>query len=250
MAWVRLEDVFTDHPKIVGLKDSAFRLHVTGLCYAARHLTDGRLPLAVVKVWRFKATDAKELLDAGLWEEADGQYLIHDFLDFNPPREQVEAEREERREAKSRAGRAGAAKRWQTDGRAIAEPMAEASQGDGTTIAPSRPVPFPTQETEPDGSVSPNGRQKRALTDEVIAEIQREEPTLDIPAFAADYLNWSGSSKHRDKVAGFRNQLRIEWKRQQFSRFRGRAINESPSSVSLEFEDRKALYAPLWEARQ
>lgn len=47
---------------------------------------------------------------------------------------------------------------------------------------------------------------------------QADNPELDIPAFVADYLNWSGSSKHRDKVRGFESQLRIRWKREQFTR--------------------------------
>jgi hypothetical protein len=41
MTWVRLDDQFPDHPKVVNLSDRAFRLHVWGICYSARFLTDG-----------------------------------------------------------------------------------------------------------------------------------------------------------------------------------------------------------------
>ena len=41
MTWVVLDDKMPEHPKNVGLSDGAFRLHVSGICYCNRHLTDG-----------------------------------------------------------------------------------------------------------------------------------------------------------------------------------------------------------------
>jgi hypothetical protein len=41
MSWVRLDDSFPEHPKVIALTDAAFRAHVRGLCYAGRFLTDG-----------------------------------------------------------------------------------------------------------------------------------------------------------------------------------------------------------------
>lgn len=69
---------------------------------------------------------------------------------------------------------------------------------------------------------------QRELTPEFLDRIQADEPTLDIPAFAADYLNWDGSRKHNDLEQGFRNQLRIGWKRDQFTRPEHRARNGTP----------------------
>ena len=43
MSWVRIEDRFALHPKVVGLSDGAFRLYVSGLCYANLYHTDGRI---------------------------------------------------------------------------------------------------------------------------------------------------------------------------------------------------------------
>jgi len=59
---------------------------------------------------------------------------------------------------------------------------------------------------------------KRTIQESDIARWQDEHPEWDIPAFVADYLNWSGSSKHGDQVQGFENQMRIEWKCKQFAR--------------------------------
>jgi len=57
---------------------------------------------------------------------------------------------------------------------------------------------------------------RRGITDEDITQLQAEHPDLDIPAFVADYLNWMGSANHSDKLLGFRNQLRDEWRCSKF----------------------------------
>jgi len=108
MTYATFDDNFADHPKVAGLSDPAFRLHVAGICYAARHLTDGVLPADEVPrlVRRFKRTAVTELVKAGMWCDAngDGTYRIHDYLDWNLSRAQV-LERRER-------ARKNARKRW------------------------------------------------------------------------------------------------------------------------------------------
>ncbi len=96
MAWVKIDDQFTDHPKIVAAGPLAGWLYVAGLCYSARYLTDGFVPRAQVR----KLVDVDEvtplvtaLVTAGLWRESQGGYTIHDYLDYNPPAEKVKAER-------------------------------------------------------------------------------------------------------------------------------------------------------------
>jgi hypothetical protein len=109
-SWLRLEASFIDHPKVAPLSNQAFRIHIRGLCYCAQHLTDGFIPRIVAgrnERW------IQELLDAGLWEEM-GQglgYEIHDYLEYNPSRDELEAQRKKR----SVAGRRAAAERWRTD---------------------------------------------------------------------------------------------------------------------------------------
>lgn len=93
MAYASFDDCFADHPKIAGLSDQAFRLHVAGILYCARHLTDGLLAGDEVPrlVRRFKKTALDDLVDRGLWRPAVGgaAYVIHDYLDWNLSREQV-----------------------------------------------------------------------------------------------------------------------------------------------------------------
>lgn len=96
MTWVKIDDGFPDHPKIVGLSLRSKWMHIQGLCYAARFLTDGAVPVNVAKGWG----NPSELLSAGLWvlRDAGHGYLIHDFLAYNPSREQVENDRRSSRE--------------------------------------------------------------------------------------------------------------------------------------------------------
>lgn len=104
MTWVKLDDSLHEHEKIIGLSDRAFRLHITALCYSARNLTDGRITPRAVKVlsailsWSTPRRFIHELVAAGIWEQDDDGYIIHDFLHFNPSAAQVQRDRKRARE--------------------------------------------------------------------------------------------------------------------------------------------------------
>ena len=100
MSWFPLEETITDHPKILQAGHKGFALYVAGLCYASKHLTNGFIPMTVVSLLLpdLRAQVAKVaagLVNAGLWEEASGGYQVHDYLDYQRSREQVEARRRE-----------------------------------------------------------------------------------------------------------------------------------------------------------
>ncbi|GGP55648.1 hypothetical protein [Streptomyces abikoensis] len=111
MPWVRLDDRFASHRKVRMLSDRAFRLYVSGLCYASDNLTDGRIPAAELRIVadiRAGKAAAKELVERGLWENTDdGDFRIHDYLDYNFSADQVRAERQSKtaRQAKWRANK-------------------------------------------------------------------------------------------------------------------------------------------------
>lgn len=105
MAWAKFDDVFPEHPKIVGLSDAAFRLQVEAVCYSNRHLTDG-LVLAVVlpriSGVKHPVKVAGELVAAGLWETTAEGWWIHDYLVYQPSRAKVLEEREQAAERQRR----------------------------------------------------------------------------------------------------------------------------------------------------
>jgi hypothetical protein len=113
MTWVRIDDTFVDHPKIIGLTDAAFRTHVAGLCYCGRHLTDGNIPTGALRAIGPRKC-AIELERAGLWERNDHGWQINDYLAYNPSKADVESERQRRREAGRLGGLRRAAKANQT----------------------------------------------------------------------------------------------------------------------------------------
>jgi hypothetical protein len=129
MPWANLDDRFATHPKIVALSDAAFRLHVAGVLHASQHLTDGGVHTDSVGllVPRYRKSTLDELLRKGVWHDkgegcgteecplgAPETYQIHDYLEWNKPRDVVTAERDRLRELRSKAGKKGAASRWGT----------------------------------------------------------------------------------------------------------------------------------------
>ena len=120
MGWVKLDDGFTRHPKVVALSIEAKWAYIEALCYSACYRTDGVVPTAVAANGPVRA----ELMASGLWESgtASEDVRIHDYLEYNPPRAYFDD--------KSIAGAIGAANRW----------------SDGTSD--SRPVPHPSPKPE------------------------------------------------------------------------------------------------------
>lgn len=107
MSWARFDDAFGEHPKIIGLSDSAFRLYVTAILYCSHHLTDGVVPGAWAKVKARRKTDISELVRAGLWHTQGTDYRVHDYLEYQPTRRQVETRKQQLSAQRAEAGRAG-----------------------------------------------------------------------------------------------------------------------------------------------
>lgn len=111
MAWARLDDSFYDHPKVTSVwhrRPDALGLHMKAIAYCARHETDGwMLPGAVMALSPLQSDrelQVEVLLDEGLWVEHDGRYGIHDYLDYNFSKEEIEKKREADRERKAKKG--------------------------------------------------------------------------------------------------------------------------------------------------
>lgn len=109
MAWSKLDDNFYDHPKVISVwarNPGAIGLHVRALTYCARHLTDGDLTPAAVEALspdqgdRVGQIEALVEEKAWYWDEARSVYVIHDFLDYHPSKDEREADRKKERERK------------------------------------------------------------------------------------------------------------------------------------------------------
>jgi hypothetical protein len=132
MAWVKLDDQFPEHPKVAKAGPLAMAMQVAALCYCNRKLTDGFVPRSIARtLLDFEVVDGEGhiltlavtcgmsgddmsaewviglLLEAGMWEQVNGGYLIHDYHDYQPSKEEVESERASARDrmAALRSGR-------------------------------------------------------------------------------------------------------------------------------------------------
>ncbi len=141
--WVRLDDAFAEHPKVIGLSDGAFRAHVSALCYCNRNLTDGRVPAVLGN------GHAEELVAAGVWEQNGNGFVIHDYGDYQMAKSEVEARLLEISHLRSEAGKRGAQARWNGKN---SKRIANASQTDSP-----KPVPKPKIRTTPSEAKASSG---------------------------------------------------------------------------------------------
>jgi hypothetical protein len=111
MPWLRLDDGMGEHRKVRrSMKSSraAVALHTFGLLHCAKYLTDGFVEEEYVRDVcddarmgaRERTTALRVLEENDLWGRVDGGWQIHDFLDYNPSRDDVESHR--KREADRR----------------------------------------------------------------------------------------------------------------------------------------------------
>lgn len=168
MPWVKLDDRFPSHRKIALLSDRAFRLHVAAICWCAENLTDGRITdrelTLVTRVRGVKAT-AKQLEDAGLWDRTDDGWAIHDYLDYNPSRDQVLADRKKNAERQEKFRRRKNGKPVPPDG------SNAPSNGSSNGVTPEGPDAAETH----DGDTTTTRPQHDGDTTTTRATVVREE---------------------------------------------------------------------------
>jgi hypothetical protein len=140
MAWVKLDDGFPDHPKLVEAGGDAGWLYVCALAWCNRNLTDGAIPKGILGRLSDRKNPqrlAERLVAAGLWDETDDGWQIHDYTDFQPSRQQVLDERNKARERM---------RRHRTKPEPSTEPSTDVrANRERTSIEVQRPRPDPTR---------------------------------------------------------------------------------------------------------
>ena len=195
--WFKVDDSFFSNPKTAMLSDGATALWLRSGSWSAQQLTGGFVPARMVPMFRGSDDSVRELCDVGLWErddERDG-YWFHDWSDYQPDAEEVDALRRKR----SEAGKRGADRRWsrktvdengkngKTDGKCHGKPMANAWQTDGKPMANSCPVPVPVPDKKEKEEYS-SSFSKETSADEYLEtgrpeadrQISRQYPNLDL----------------------------------------------------------------------
>lgn len=114
MAWAKFDDSFYDHPKVMQVLSTepmALVLHIRAITYCARHQTDGKLLPNVVEslvpLQRDREGQVSALIDAGMWYDHEGRFFVHDYLDYNPSRDETAERRKQERERKAESRKRG-----------------------------------------------------------------------------------------------------------------------------------------------
>ena len=182
MVWVKLDDAYDEHPKIIGLSDKAFRAHVSAMCYCGRNLTDGLVPKA-----KIPRRVAAELEEAGLIHCENKGYRLHDWLEHNPSADEVEEKRRVRAESGRKGGKATQAKR-QANAQANASASAQAKSKEPSTPNPN-PNPHASTKHEEPPKPPKGGRVSSEDIDAVLAHYRTYHPRA------------KGDKKGRAKIA-------------------------------------------------
>lgn len=151
--WIKFSDDFFDHPKAIGLTPTAVTLYVRALCWSSKHLTDGKVPEAVVASWKVNkwraaadelCADPSTRVGQGsakgetrpLWSCRDHVYEIHDYLDYQRSAAEARKLKEKRAEAGAKGGAAKAAKAKQTPSKVLEAGLAEKRREDSPSSPP------------------------------------------------------------------------------------------------------------------
>lgn len=105
--YITVHDGMPENPKIAALSDGAFRALVELWCYCSRVLSDGAVPEAVVRRYTTPKV-RRELTDKALILATTEGVQMHDYLEHQRSRAEVEDLRQKRRDAGSKGGKAKA----------------------------------------------------------------------------------------------------------------------------------------------
>ncbi|HET7398973.1 MAG TPA: hypothetical protein VFJ94_10670 [Intrasporangium sp.] len=163
--FIKVHDGLDEHPKIEALSDRAFRHLITLWCYCSRNLTDGFIS---ERTWKriTNPRTARELIEVGLVTDATSSsyspvtmgrdhsvttargYWMHDYLDHQRSRAEVEDLTEKRRSAGRKGGKARASSQPTSQANASASATASGKQN-GSRAEQSRFSPPPPSSNEP-----------------------------------------------------------------------------------------------------
>ena len=117
LPWIRLDTNLPTHDKIITLAGAGDKglaaafVYVSSLAHSGGHDTSGFIAKGALPFVHAKPAHTRLLVEARLWEYAEGGYRIVNWGDRNLTGASQQVVSEER----AKAGRKGADKRWQTD---------------------------------------------------------------------------------------------------------------------------------------
>lgn len=103
VTWFKVDDGFHSHPKVLGCSLAAVGLWARAGSWCSDHEgTRGEIPKAVLLMFGAKPKLARELVDAGLWDETETGWRFHDWDIYQPSAEELEEKRRKNAEKQQR----------------------------------------------------------------------------------------------------------------------------------------------------
>lgn len=172
MAWVKIDDQFADHPKIREVGPVGMAIQVSALCYCNRFLTDGfisnQAATAIILGLSKEKNWPEKMVSCGLWVKHEHGFIINDYLEYNPSKNEVLELRNQRKSAAKRGAESTNEKRWGTPKEsanpspkesASRRPCSEPSSDDNVIAPLPLPLPLPNSNHPafPSFPPTPNG---------------------------------------------------------------------------------------------
>ena len=175
MAWTRIDDKFLMNPKIQSAGVYGMALYLSGLIYCNTNLTDGYIAESLLPVLYGMAyqVNGKKVVNAlvelNLWERVEGGYRIHDFLEFNKSRTEIESANDTRRSNGLTGGRPKTnLNKTETITETTPGQVIKSNLNETETITESEPIspypyPYPNTNTQKDKTAAAALSEKSAL---------------------------------------------------------------------------------------
>lgn len=222
MAWFKVDDGLHASRKFQSIPKRA-RFAAVGAwtiagSWCADQLTDGFVPDYMLELWGVPPSAPSALVEAGLWGRESGGYLFCNWLEYQPRKADVDAEREASRE-RMRDLRAKRKQKKPQDDAEGGEVFGRTDSNGSENVRnpdPTRPDPVPKE--VPKGTSTRKARGSR-ITDQwmpdqtLIQQMQAECPGVDLEAEHRIFIDyWIAQPGQKgvktDWAATWRNWMR------------------------------------------
>lgn len=195
--WFKIDDGFWSHPKTLQLSDGAQALWMRAGSWSMHHLTDGFIPDFALPILSAKPRYVNELRAVSLWFRTEDGNQFHDWIKYQPTREQVEADRHAAAERKRKSR-----EKSHRDGRS----ESDESSDDGTHT-PTRPDPTRPTSTSTDVDVKPPRKRGTRIPEPFIVTREMREwaarrvPGVNVDSATEKFVNhWRATTRNATKL--------------------------------------------------
>jgi hypothetical protein len=202
MSWFKIDDGFHCHPKVFAAGTPAVGLYVRCGSWAAQQTTDGIVPKQIAKLYGTPRM-IKALVDAGLWHEKGhncescpeleaNSYAIHQYLERNSSRVEVELARKAKSERQQRWREGKRKEQASDDTGPSVDGDVDASTARHGDAAPIPPHPTPPQVPPTEEPPPPPPSADKPGTDLAPASGRGEvQPLIDAMAARGMNVSWT-----------------------------------------------------------